>query len=698
MRQRQRSTNPERPSARLRLAHAAKAALCVACSFALAFGMTGCRDSDALKEIIYDQTAEIIDYDNEEKFLINDPESDVESNDVSSDEAAAVGKQTERTQNIVVYSSEPNSIMYNAKESIWDYDPDFEGLEASLAVWFVVDEDDEEEEEEETAPTDEATSYSSESTDSSAIGTEGYNSSEGSTATGDSSDSGEESSETAESTGTDDGTGGGGNGEIQVVTTTGDFDDPPSVDTIAAWGQLAVIVQMVGGEGALAAADSDLLDESGFQTVFADEGAADIAVGWNGDGSDASTIDVQAIIDSGADTILVDSDDYENALSDEDKDALNEAGIFLTQVSSLISSDRIRSVVTTIGQMLEDSSDIGNAGKTTSIAKEYVSFHDDLLDAVVDANNDAIAGSEIYERRTTNYTSYSYKNNAPTTLLIDEWDDSVSWSGDGSLTMNGIGLSTVGYATSPVSFYIQVGGLVNNAAARFGTSYNGMYAAWQFGAGYRLYKSNFSFEADGAYDESIEITTSISTWEDVLFIVATGSSGESISGSLGGLPKSNAFGSDDFPVVIAATQHIKEMLIDNSAEEDGAYHPYDIINPLSGGDSMITRLGVMGDTGMWASIGYTGKYSSSEDNAFYSADGNVISDDAVVVNPHGLFTSWTEEGSVEAVLEAAWVNDVASDNDTTVGWKDYVEEFYSTFYRYDLSSSELSEIEAGLEE
>lgn len=40
---------------------------------------SGCRASDAMKEIVYEQTAETVDYDNPNKCYINDPTADEKS-------------------------------------------------------------------------------------------------------------------------------------------------------------------------------------------------------------------------------------------------------------------------------------------------------------------------------------------------------------------------------------------------------------------------------------------------------------------------------------------------------------------------------------------------------------------------------------------------------------------------------------------
>ena len=672
--------------------------VCLICCIGMLCFATGCRNSDALKEIIYDQTSEIIDYDNEDKYLINSSDADEESDEVSSDETSGLNQETERTQNIVVYSSDPNSEDYLAKKAIWDEDHDFTGIEASEAVFFYVDETVETEEED--APDEDESDTLDEELAGITLHTgTSEETSESSGGEGDSEEEGEASTGTSESVSTEAGTGAGTAVDVEVevttVDTTGDFVDPPTGDHIAAFGQFAIIVQMIGGEGALVAADEELLSDSGFQKVFADEGASDIVVGWSDDGEDASTIDVDAIIESGAYTIIVDDDTYQDDMTNADKQKLEDAGISFTVVSSLVSSTLIKKTVTTVGKMLAESTVIGNAGETTTLANQYKTFHDDLVSECLDANSNTLAtyDSKVFE--TNNSKSFTYNSSADWTLLIDAWDDSVTYS-DGSLTMNGIGLTTVGWRTRPTSYYIQVGGVVNSASAKGGNSSQGLYAVWQFYQGYRAYKSNFDYDSDGLFADSLTSQSSSNrtgissqAWGDVFFSKVSVNGGTIGGSGVGGLPP-DSFGSDSFPTVIAATQSIKEKLIENSAEEDGAYHPYD----YQSGTFTSAYWGFSDNLTAWACIGAT----DGTVNAFASESGNVISDDAVLVSPCGLFTSWTAEGSVEGVLLSAWVNDVVNDDSDDIGWEDYVEEFYSTFYRYDVTSSDMSTIEAGLEE
>ena len=682
---------PPRPASRRARSNQLIVCVAVICCAALLCFATGCRDSDALKEIIYDQEADIIDVDNEDKYWINDPTADEESDAVSSEEVVSDKLETELTQNLVVFSSKPNSD-YSAKKSVWSEDPDFEGIEASETVTFYLTR---EEDVKATLPSvvDDDDDDDSDESEIQVAGSSGKNSETGSGGTGESTEEGEESSEAGETPKAESGEGGGLGGDIEIAAltdTTDDLADIPTVDCIAAYGQFAVIVEMIGGEGALAAADKEMLANEGFQQVFAERGVSGVATGWTGDGTDSSDMDVDAIIESGAGAILATSEAYFNKLSNDDKQKINDAGIECCVVSALSDSSGIKRTVTVVGKLLRESTAIDASVDTVQNAKDYKTFHNQVLKAAMSSNGGKLASADSTTYERNNQDSYSYDSSANWTLLIDEWDTSVTLK-SGALSMNGIGIATIGYATTPASFYIQAGGLINSAAAKAKNSYSGTYGVWQFTEGLPLLKGRFDYAEGGAFDESITSTSgnkkgfATDYFGDVFLSVVWGATESSIGGSKGGPPPAG-FGTEDFPKLIAGTQQVKEKLIANSAKSDGAYHPYDWAGDFGN---------YYGPTTNQYAWGCIGGDTDGSDNVY--AEEGAIDEDDVLVNPCGLIGSWTDEGSVESVLEAVWVNDEVNTEASDVGWTTYVDEFYETFYGYDLQDSDWEVINAGAE-
>lgn len=649
----------------------------VACLVAVALLACGCRDSDALKEIIYDQTSLNIDYDNPDKFLVNDSSAEQKNDSIPAEEHSDSAAVTDQKQNLVVYSSEPNAPQFTAKKSVWDPNPDFKGLEASETVKFYESDDTKATEQDipKTEEPEEKPDEPEEEHKSVKASSKGKSSDKGSGGSGKSTKKGKRSSKKAKkkkNEKTNDGAGSGG--KVKQVDTTGDYTDVEKVDRVAAFGQAAVMVQMLAGKGALVAADKDLLD-SEFSNVFADEGADEIAVGWKDDGS-PEKIDVDAIIEAKADTIIVMSEDYQDDLTAQQRKKLTKAGIGFTQLSPTTNSGFIKADVKTVGEMLAKSSAIEKGTDTQAMAKAYVKFHDKLVEACMKANGGKLAASadnqRAYEKTDE---SYSFNADATYTLLIDAYDESARYADteDGWPKTNGIALANVGYATTPVSFYIQAGGLVNNAAARGDDGRSGLRVVWQF-YNLKYSKAKLSYDAGGPVDGALD--TKGSDWGNIMLTTDLNEHQIGVGSS---------YGTATFPKVIAANQRIRKLFLNNGNDKNGAYYPYHVPERES---SEVVYFGKMLDGfQVYSCIGVDG--DQSEDNAF--EDG--IDEDSVVTNPHGLFSSWTE-GTVEAVLEAAWVNDVVNGEGSSVGWQDKVEEFYETFYRYDCSK-DMSDIEAG---
>lgn len=668
------------------------------CVFAALCLMTGCRDSDALKEIIYDQASEAVDYSNPEKFRINDSSSELEDPLMPASEVDDDSEPTEERQNLVVYSSKPNTPNYVAKQSLWDPSPDFQGLEASSAVHFYEDPSNPEATEQDLgeAPQEEPEDKQEEEDD----GEDADDGNGGSGENGDGSLQGADPDADPNPETANDGANGDGDDDIANENgidgeidsdLTGSYVDVPTTNTVAAYGQLAVLVQMIGGKGALVAADSELLS-SKFASIFSDEGSADIAVGWKKDGADTGTIDVDAIIKSRAGAVLVYSDSY---LSKSEKKKLTDAGVNVLKVYPLTNSSYIKKDADMIGDLLEGSEALEKGWDSVAMAAKYRSFHDGLVKAVQAQNGNKLAGTTIYEKgvSTSTINKTSFDSTATTTLLLGSYDTTATYTSsiDGwKPTTNGVALATVGYSSSPVSYYIQTAGLVENAAAKSKdiSTKSGTIIAWQFNGNIASAAlSKWSYKTGGGLDEALDIKWD--NWNTCLFTAQSAKANSDYT-------VSECFGSESFPVIIAGTQEVKERFIANSKDANGIYHAYPPTEASSSGVS-ISGFGKLTSGGslVFSAIGTDYETGINSFDAGSGAGGSVP-DDAVLVTPCGLFSSWID-ASAESVLEAAWANDVVNTKSKAVGWETYVKDFYSTFYRYSLSDSELKTISAGAE-
>jgi ABC-type Fe3+-hydroxamate transport system substrate-binding protein len=595
----------------------------------VACALSGCRDSLAFKHIEHSQDAEKIDYDSGVVLQVESPDGEVRNDVVTSQqEVQQDATQTEAQQATTEYNSQVDD--QEPTSEYWHNDNDSNDSESSEAV---------------TPDTNNGDSSSEDPQE------------------GDQSSSGESqgdnpSGEGSESEGGVDPT---KPGPVQVYDTWGENVDPPSVSSIAATGELAVIVQMLSGgyqDGAtcLFAADAELLTGE-FSNVFADEGASTITAAWTGDGSASGEVDIEALVAAKPDTVLVTNSAY---FTEAQQDALSAAGISITIAPELTSVTRIKFAVNMVGKMLNSAT----GGLSSQRATQYASYHDSLVSQVKSGNEGNGLGSSatktVYDADATGVPDYAYVSSLYT-LIVDEWDYGVNYVGEGSSAGSvttdgsGLGLFTAGYRRSPVSYYASVAGVVNNGAAINESVLTTKYTPlWQFSYQYYGNLSMVGWTDDRFNSDTIlsHIDNGTGAVNNPL-IMGTAQVG-------GGRSIQTGLGSDVFPYLIVTTQRMKSVMIANSSYERGAYHIYDGEN----------------------SIG-----------SFTAIKSGSSLDEVVLVNPHGLFSDWVG-GSTESVLEAVWIANEYGNDAASV--EDEIASFYATFYRYDLAPGDLEAILGGL--
>ena len=135
----------------------------------------------------------------------------------------------------------------------------------------------------------------------------------------------------------------------------GDYSELPYAKKIAAAGQYATIVQSLGGKGALAAANGQWKTDMQSKGVYPGELDEVVGISEWGDGTTMNASVVQAIIDSGADTVLT-SNTY-GGVTQSCANALMEAGINVVVMPTLGVTDAldadIENAVQIVGALLE---------------------------------------------------------------------------------------------------------------------------------------------------------------------------------------------------------------------------------------------------------------------------------------------------------------------------------------------------------
>ena len=642
------------------------AALAVLCLF-------GCKDSNTLKQIEHSQDATEIDYDSDVVLKVTSPEGEIDNTSNASvqtqDEEAS---QEDATKPTAEYDKDTKESTDDSSKTKYDNESS-NSSDATDAV----------NPNEGKSGSSKESSGKSSSSSSSTKKTSNSSTSSGNKATANSSGSGADGKEsgadsTKDSTQEGDGTSTTHDtekkGKAESFDTTGKNPQFPDVASVAACGQLAVIVQMVGGadgSSPLTAADAELLDGS-FTEVFSKEGSSDIAAAWSTDGETSDDLDIDALVASKPDTVLVTSSDY---FTEDQEDALSKAGISYTVVPELTSATRIKYAVTAVGKMLSKATD----GVSETRASEYQNFHKQLIDSVLASNGGeggksfaTSASNTLYDPNDTDivgkFVSKRY------TLLVDEWDFDAYYEGNDNLTGavstegTGMGLSTLGFRSSPVSYYISAAGVVNNAAAiAEGSRTDGrLTPLWQYSNSLGFDLSTVSWSKDG-------IGGRVYTWKGNGFYTVPLALPNSKASDL----SSKGFGSTSFSKVIVGSKKMKEAFKTSTQSENGVYHIYT--------SSVTDESGVT----------YTGKKFNGTVMASAILS-SVDPDEDVLVNPQGLFSDW-KKGSVESCLESAWVSDVfGNTNNSAASW---VRDFYKTFYRYeDISDEQVQQILEGPQE
>ncbi|MCD8132267.1 MAG: hypothetical protein LUE19_00200 [Clostridiales bacterium] len=575
-----------------------KRILAVALVFCMLFSLTGCRYSDTLEQLIYKAVDEgFIDLDPPFEIAENHPENEDES-DVLPD--LTTEDDSERQSD----PEEVGVVSEDAEEGsgyILQYDESGESLGAA---------------------TDSGTTTDSSETTSTESTTAG--------------------SETSES-GVDNQTGDGGEEAVagnvdtdkQVVDEYGNQVTLEQSGTVAAVGELAVMVSMLGSGSCLLATDEETLALASSNSAFSDLSGATAV--WSGDGSAGLDSDGLAqLIAIMPDIVIETSGD--TCLSDSDVSALKAAGIDYQVVPELTSLSNIETVMTTLGTILGDRSAEGGSN-APALASAYVSWVETAISNV----QNAVSGSDPM------YTLYVSDWDADCTYSLTATDFTIM-SGTGCAVIENWRCQTTQVITSLLS-YASVTNTASKEYGLFATLYYTTPIRYSYGSWTVTGSKGYTQEAKSYYYLQGSYTVDLGD-EDT----------DTVDYSLG---------LSNFPLVIAANSYVKSSIEASKAETYGQWTVYSHIN---NGD---------------------GTFNS---DAFLDQNGNMVrtqisSDYEVVVNPSG-FRSWTG-GTCESVLEAVWaawrIRGSISESDV----RSYISDFYSTFYGYDLTSAEIDTILAG---
>lgn len=747
----------------------AAAAACVI-ALLLAFGAAGCKTTDFFTEILISPDAADVDEHNPDKITVNSPDAQQESGDLAALKWSEESTTSEDVQNLVVWSMEPNTALFT-HHSLYALQPRFPGIQASDGVRLVFNSSAELDH-----AVENATGESNDAMSSVSAGTSGETVSIASPQAGQSSEqqapggaaavgvaagglgsalqagAGAQPQEAGEDAGEDSSGGddtGEGEGEGESADPSDEEGDTsskyagyggsltvydphnvkqeiPQADSIAVIGKrAAVVVQAIGGTGAVCAMSEDAYSErSGsaamsFEEVFGGECPSSV-VKWEHDDSSIKDVDPAALVEGlPASTLILydqelcggNSDPNEYFFTDDQLKELYAAGVVGFAPLSMSTEYGIVDAAYFVGEALANSSELQSGWSSREMAERYVDAVDSIVKGVIACNPKGswVYGNEATAKKSTEVKGSAAKGSGSSTyihsIIATDAQRALSYTGDNKQVDASDIVLFAGYGQnkySPLGFWMQAAGVADtlfnqNSASGAGdaaSSPNFLTLLW--GTDSNVTKKNLK-GSGGAY----------ANWHGAvsnMAISGVGTGADSLGKAFGG-----GLGSKNMPYLIVSGskdgklsgEQVKKAVV-ASIESSSRCSPYTAFEYAGEVAEALAPY----DTSVVSHIGDTNFRKAQ--NPFKEG---LSAADAVRVNPCGLLESWTE-GSFESVLECAWLASVYSSSpegcdyeaaydwtqfeaevgEATVSGSSYngdskrtlqalVEEFYSTFFR-----------------
>lgn len=581
-----------------------------------------------ITEIIYDQTAEEIDYDNETKVLINDA----------------------------------------AAEETTDLLPLLEKVDDSLETDFTEENPElgEDESDQSTPDTDLS------DTDGDAVSTEDGD--------GDDADTNIDGKNPSDNQDPDDEGPGivemrAGKDNKPYYSSSGLYDTPPTgVDYVAAVGEAATIVSVLAGDsGALLFTSEEWVGRSNVKKVLGAKYNDSVQAAWSGDGTSSNQLsdaNLEAMIaNKDLECVFVMSGD--DSLSESQMERLEDEGILVSVIPAMTTASNIKEALTWVGKVFALGDNDNESAQ--ALAETYVEFHDGIV-----SETSSTAGVSSSDEN----GKPQYRADGKYTVYISDWKYFNAYVGDIELDIsNGVGVARTGYTWSPLAYYMSVGGAANTASVSVAGTIDADMLVWQFEANHVPAKSSNFTPSDSSISYP---TTGGNSYDRVLLTSPVGDE--------------QGLGTKRFPAVIVKTQAMAvSMEADKKSSGNSLYKIYDKQTSSEVSNGMILPfVGPLGADGKvrYSTAGLTKWQSYSQDSSGVDSIIEVDADYSIYVNPEGLFESWTD-GTIESVLESAWISDKFQDGYSDTELRDKVREFYKKFYGYDLSDGELETILSG---
>lgn len=420
---------------------------------------------------------------------------------------------------------------------------------------------------------------------------------------------------------------------------------PENVKSVAAVGQAALFVEMLGGANRLLATSANFKNNGFAASIFSDLG--NVKGLWERDGESAmSDAQFQQLLTTAPEAVFYIADaNYGSVQSftETQLNTLNQKGIYTVPLAMFNTTTNIKNNVRVMGKVLGKRNDVSGAKDANDMAEKYINWLEDISKGFGHTfsgpNKWNLDQPNSFSRNDVE-TVGSYADDGQYTILISGWDSSVSTRRE-----DGVAYARTGYSKrhSPASYFLSLGGAANTAILI--TDTGGTIPAFPIVPTYMdLTGSN----VNGKYQNA-------DTWR---------SKSRQVTGY-----NSNYIGNDTLKKVIVDSANTYNAIMSSLA-----WAPTEWVTDSEG----------------YSGYGYIGTNGRL-------ADSNIHGDYELVINPYGI-GSWIE-GSPEAPLEALWANELfnngLSESDAFHAIAADIQYFYSEFYGYSLSVSDLEYIKAG---
>lgn len=547
--------------------------------------LSGCRESQVIQQIIYDQASKDIDFQNELKVAQNTEDSQNQDQNLPEKEQEKTDKKTDEEHRASKKGEDKNK----GEASDTKHDPN-----------------------------------SKDHDDNDSSGTKAGNK-------GNKDQASEDDSSAGASDNPNDRQIYDGNGNV--------VDLPEQVNSVVAAGDAAAIAQMLGGKSIISGTSSSFTGSSLAKSVFASQNLGKAETLWEGDGSSAmSSSNFNKLLKMKPDVCITVSG--QGSFTDSQRAALKKNKIACVTLPALTSWDNIQDAVMITGDMIGDRSSQKGGVNAKKLASDYVSYGKDMISQV--KGKTGLYTWNNIDFNTGKKNVHNTASDGQYTLYLSEWESAsytITTNKGASLykDASGVAVAPQGYKKSPLSYFLSVAGVCNNGA-RFVRDNRSEYAAVPFN------RNVFQHKVTGSrsfYDDTNESFVRVK------------------SGS-----EDTGLGEKNFKSILVGSSSVKSKI-----QSSKSWKSYDRVTANN-----VTDYGFLAKDGSLITSYIRGNYN-------------------IYVNPRGV-GSWTK-GSAESILETKWAAWKFHGAYSESQVKKEIKNFYSKFYRYKLSDSQVNAILSG---